>query len=405
MKTLFCFVVLFSFACAERAKSNLATRDAQAESRDAQAGSWYAQAGVLAAGTNAFYSWRFYEEGRAHYTVGLHAETQKQACASYSPPLDRESDYWYMSLYFGNAVAGTYQVGEVGSSNELGRALEVSLLHRYQGRFLEHYKAVAGEVTIAAAPTFVDARAEARLILTGWLAWPAVPRTTVVCSGWYPEDGGIAAGQTSCRCKDSVGVESTCETELFKDCCVKATGDELLRLEIKATNAKPCAGMCNFLAGLPDYCSQVLVDPVRDASIETVLDATTCNSTCERNTWPQVAVRFASDQIKKSDVLFVVPNVGRFSGDSQSSCPMLPPESPAELSCSAGIILGAGDTEVSVRIAPSGLTASEVKVTVAPKNHCAVDIAYITAKVVNGTVVISEPEYRSPCAELGLSSG
>jgi hypothetical protein len=389
VRTLLCLVAILGLACSQRAK--------------APPVSWDTQASVLAAGRNALYSWRFHEGGVARYTVALHAPTQKQACESHSQlGEDLSSDYWYMDLDFGDSVAGTYQVGAVGVDAG-ARSVEAPLLHREGGSFREDYEAVAGEVTIAAAPSFADFRAGVGLSLQGWLSWPALPRTTVMCSGTFPVDGGIAAGQASCVCKDPLGVQSTCETVPPEDCCRKAAAGDLLTFEIPATEAKPCVGMCRYAVGVPDLCSQELGGPGRDGSVETGLAPVICRGTdCERKGWPQVAVRFASNQIAQGDVFFIVPDGRAFSGDSQGGCPMWPPQIPAELSCDVGIIMGEGDTKVGVRVAPAGLVAAEAAVEVAPKNYCAANIAYITASVAEGAVSISAPEYRSPCAELGL---
>jgi hypothetical protein len=158
--------------------------------------------------------------------------------------------------------------------------------------------------------------------------------------------------------------------------------------------------MCRLVVGLPDLCTQELAGSGRDASAE---DGSVCRHTaCEGRFWPQVAVRFASDQVTRADVQFIYPDGSVFPGDSQPGCPMGPPQIPAELSCNAGIIMGVEDTEMTVRVAPPGLVPAQTTVQVAPKNYCAVDIAYITVSVVDGAVQISAPEYRSPCVESGL---
>ncbi|HEX7505732.1 MAG TPA: hypothetical protein VF550_03100 [Polyangia bacterium] len=391
MRTLLCFVVALALACTHRAPAPVV--------------SWDTEVGVLAAGSNALYSWRFYGEREAHYTVGLHAPTLRQACESYSHLGDTNSDYWYVALDFDDTVAGTYQVASAGSADGGAKSVAVSLLHRFRGSFKESYTAVAGEVTIAVAPTFADSRAGESLRLMGWLSWPAVPKTTVRCSGSFTLDGGVVQDlQASCQCKDSLGVESTCETAPMENCCAKATDDNLLRFEVPATDAKPCVSMCRYAVGVPDLCSQELGGTGADGSLETGSPSTSCRGThCEGLGWPDLAVRFASDKISTGDVQFIFPDGRVFSADSQGGgCPMWPPQIPAELSCAAGIIVGMTDTEVTVRVAPAGLVAGEETVKVGPKNYCAAHIAYVTVSVADGAVEISTPEYRSPCVELGL---
>lgn len=251
VRTRFCFVAAAGLACSHRGMSTSGARDAEARLEDGetqssqpQAGPWNEQAGAVAAGANALYSWRYDEDGRAQYTVALHAGAQKQACASYSAPKGGASDYWYMFLHFGDAVAGTYYVGGIGAADEKGTALEATLVHRYPGTFGAQYRPVAGAVTIVVAPTFVDARAGASLSLTGWLGWSSLPRTTIGCSGSYPVDGGGAAGTSSCLCEDPSGAQSTCETTVpYGDCCVNPIGGGLVRVDIPVTDAKPCEGI------------------------------------------------------------------------------------------------------------------------------------------------------------------
>jgi hypothetical protein len=161
--------------------------------------------------------------------------------------------------------------------------------------------------------------------------------------------------------------------------------------------------MCRFVVGLPDLCTQELGGTGGDASAEDGSSSDGCHHTaCEGKFWPAVAVRFASDQIARADVQFILSDGRVFSGDSQMGCPMWPPQIPAELSCDTGFILGDQDTEIVIRVAPAGLVPAQATVQVAPKNYCAANIAYITVSVLDGAVEISAPEYRSPCVELGL---
>jgi hypothetical protein len=391
VRTPVCLVVSLGLACTH--------------SRPAPPVSWDTEAGVLAAGGNAAYAWLFYDSGMARYVVGLHGPTQRQACESYSQlGNDADSDYWYMALAFGGSGVGIYQaVPGPPSSNLATTSVAVELLHRYRGTFQAAYGAMAGDVTITVAPTVADFRAGRSLWLSGRLSWPAVPRTSLLCSGSFPVDGGVSAAQASCLCEDPSGVQSTCDTGLLENCCAQATDDNLLTFEIPPTEAKPCLGLCNYVAGLPNLCSQELTGASGDGAVDTRSASTTCQGTpCEGKGWPSVAVRLASDQVTPADVQFVFPDGRTVSGDSQGGCPMWAPQIPAELSCQTGIVLGIGDTEIVVRVAPAGLMAAETTVEVGPKNYCAANIAYITASTVNGAVEISTPEYRSPCAELGL---
>jgi hypothetical protein len=217
---------------------------------------WRTVLGTLEGSGHAVYSWRFYgADGPARFTVGIHAQGQNEACRSYSLlGEDQGSDYWFLALDFGDSRAGTYQVVPIRGTAAGPGSVEVALLHRYRGSYVENYVAVSGEIAVATAPTFSDFRAGVPLVLSGWISWPAQPKQQLKCAGSFSQDQDAAA-QLECSCKDPSGNLSTCEpSAVGENCCVLGDIGSVV-VEIPKTEASPCAGMCRFLVGLSDPCS------------------------------------------------------------------------------------------------------------------------------------------------------
>jgi hypothetical protein len=118
--------------------------------------------------------------------------------------------------------------------------------------------------------------------------------------------------------------------------------------------------------------------------------------------WPRLALRTASDRINEADVQFVLSDGTVVPGTNQPGYPLMDQASLAEFGWLTCVF--ADQSEVRVRVAPAGLVAAEIVVEVGPQNYCGAHIAYVTASVVGDMVVLSPPEYRSPCLELSWAA-